>query len=192
MSGLYLAVSSPSLPVIVSQETEKLSEGKLKVAKEQSKIELFEIGTGSLALSLDMRMPIKHFAWSHCGRYISCCGLGPTSSTRLSVLPHNIQDQIYSMIDALRYDKHFWYRFNVDLTQVNVEPAKPSEQVPEVNKNTQTFVRPPQKHGLAMNRILPVEVSKEFSRIEVKSGDTTMLGKSLIFSDPVDIDLDVE
>ena len=51
-----MAVTCPSLPVIVSQDTEKLSEGKLKVAKEQSKIELFEIGTGNLALSLEMRM----------------------------------------------------------------------------------------------------------------------------------------
>ena len=102
----------------------KLSEGKLKVAKEQSKIELFEIGTGNLALSLEMRMQIKHLAWSHCGRYISCCGQGPTSSTRLSVLPRAISEQIYSMVDALRYDKHFWQRFSVDLTQINSEVAK--------------------------------------------------------------------
>jgi hypothetical protein len=87
---LFLAVSSPSLPVIVSQDTERLSEGKIKLAREQTKIEIFEIGTGNLALSLDMRMPIKDFAWSHCGRYLSACAVGATSSTRLSVMPPSV------------------------------------------------------------------------------------------------------
>lgn len=92
VSGLFLAVSSPYLPIIVSQEPDKLCAAKLRLAKEQTRIEMFEVGTGNLALKLDMRMPIKAFAWSYCGRYISTCGVSPNSSTRLSVLPSSMQE----------------------------------------------------------------------------------------------------
>jgi hypothetical protein len=59
ISGLFVAVTSPSLPIIVKEDVGQLSENKIRLAKEQTKIEIFEVGTGNLALSLDMRMPIK-------------------------------------------------------------------------------------------------------------------------------------
>jgi hypothetical protein len=41
-----------------------LAEAKAKLEKEQTRLEIFEVGTGNLALKLDMRMMIKDFAWS--------------------------------------------------------------------------------------------------------------------------------
>lgn len=64
VSGLFLVISSPYLPVIVIQDSSKLAEAKAKLAKEQTRLEIFEVGTGNLALKLDMRMKIKDFAWS--------------------------------------------------------------------------------------------------------------------------------
>ena len=94
------------------------------------------------------------------------------------------------MVDALRYDKHFWQRFSIDLTQINVELTKQFTKAVEIQKEAQARIRAPQKHGLAVNRIMPVEVNQEFSRVQKKGVE--MMSSSAILSDPVDIDLDVE
>jgi Tfp pilus assembly protein PilE len=113
VTGLYLAVSSPSLPVVVNRE--KLGEAKARLSEVQSRIEIFEVGTGNQSSKIDLRMPIKHFAWSYCGRFLATCGSGANSSTRLTVLPKPITESIMCMIDALKHDKHFWLKFTVDM-----------------------------------------------------------------------------
>ena len=77
------------------------------------------MGTGNINLKIDVRMPIKSFAWSYCGKFISSVGVGPNSSTRLSVLPKQISEQIFNMLDALKFDKHFWLKFSVDMREIN-------------------------------------------------------------------------
>lgn len=89
-TGLYFAVTSPYLPVIARPNVNLLSEEKTRLSSEQTQVEIFEVGTGNLVLKLDMRMNIKDFAWSFCGRYVSVCGTQPTSSSRLVVLPPQI------------------------------------------------------------------------------------------------------
>lgn len=49
VSGLYFAVSSPYLPINVTNDPKKLAENVTKLGKEQSRVEIFEIGTGRLA-----------------------------------------------------------------------------------------------------------------------------------------------
>ena len=73
-TGLYFAVSSPYLPIIARPNVNLLSEEKTRLSQEQTQVEIFEVGTGNLVLKLDMRMHIRDFAWSYCGRYISVCG----------------------------------------------------------------------------------------------------------------------
>jgi len=114
-------VTSPYLPITLPHEANKLAEAKARLSQEQTRIELFEVGTGNLAYKLDMRMAIKHFAWSYCGRFLSTCGTQANSSTRLSVLPNSMQEQILNMIDALKFDKHFWLKFSIDLRQINMQ-----------------------------------------------------------------------
>lgn len=120
-TGLYFAVSSPKVPIVVRDNVNNLCEEKTRLAKDQSQIEVFEAGTGNLALTLDMRMPIKDFCWSPCGRYISVCGTRNTASSRLSVLPRQMQESILNMLDAVRHDKHFWSKFTIDLESINVK-----------------------------------------------------------------------
>ena len=32
-----------------------------------------------------------------------------------------MQEQILNMIDALKFDKHFWLKFSIDLRQINMQ-----------------------------------------------------------------------
>ena len=72
------------------------------------------------------------------------------------------------MIDAMRFDRNFWCRFQIDLTTI-----KAYEKESSVN-NDCGVIKPPQKHGLHVTKILPV--------FDVKCP---------VIQDPLDIDLDL-
>lgn len=106
---------------MTSKSEQPLLASQQQLSQEQSKVEIFEIGTGGLAVSLEMRMRIGEVTWSPCGRFISAGSVVENSGLRILEVRRDLYEQVLNMLDALKFDPTFWTHFNLNLEHMYSE-----------------------------------------------------------------------